>query len=204
MYHIYMNQTSTTIWIKYTGSSASNRNDMKPNNRERIDILTMGLSAWRMERRKAKTVDGDRQTPDVEGRRRPASSHDGTSQKPDTPPTPCRDVRRHRLQNMLSRHWWHVGDGMGKTAAANVVRKRWISRCKRRRLAPYLYTRCTQQIGKQSITVLWKHYLPFRHLPLLGILNANRKIRKHTDTDVAFTREYSRVSIFHRERECTN
>ena len=40
--------------------------------------------------------------------------------------------------------------------------------------------------------------------PLLGILNANRKIRKRTDTDVAFTREYSRVSIFHRERECTN
>ena len=39
---------------------------------------------------------------------------------------------------------------------------------------------------------------------LLGILNANRKIRKRTDTDVAFTREYSRVSIFHRERECTN
>jgi len=41
-------------------------------------------------------------------------------------------------------------------------------------------------------------------VPLLGILNANRKIRKRTDTDVAFTREYSRVSIFHRERECTN
>ena len=39
---------------------------------------------------------------------------------------------------------------------------------------------------------------------LLGILNANRKIRKRTDTDVAFTREYSRVSIFHREREYTN
>jgi len=39
---------------------------------------------------------------------------------------------------------------------------------------------------------------------LLGILNANRKIRKRTDTDVAFTQEYSRVSIFHRERECTN
>ena len=39
---------------------------------------------------------------------------------------------------------------------------------------------------------------------LLGILNANEKIRKRTDTDVAFTREYSRVSIFHRERECTN
>ena len=39
---------------------------------------------------------------------------------------------------------------------------------------------------------------------LLGILNANRKIRKRTDTDVAFTWEYSRVSIFHRERECTN
>ena len=39
---------------------------------------------------------------------------------------------------------------------------------------------------------------------VLGILNANRKIRKRTDTDVAFTREYSRGSIFHRERECTN
>ena len=39
---------------------------------------------------------------------------------------------------------------------------------------------------------------------LLGILNVNRKIRKRTDTDVAFTREYSRVSIFHKERECTN
>ena len=39
---------------------------------------------------------------------------------------------------------------------------------------------------------------------LLGILNANRKIRKRTYTDVAFTQEYSRVSIFHRERECTN
>ena len=39
---------------------------------------------------------------------------------------------------------------------------------------------------------------------MLGILNTNRKIRKRTDTDVAFTREYSRVSIFHRERECTN
>ena len=39
---------------------------------------------------------------------------------------------------------------------------------------------------------------------VLGILNANRKIRKRTDTDVAFTREYTRVSIFHRERECTN
>jgi len=44
----------------------------------------------------------------------------------------------------------------------------------------------------------------FEEEGLLGILNANRKIRKRTDTDVAFTREYSRVSIFHRERECTN
>ena len=38
-------------------------------------------------------------------------------------------------------------------------------------------------------------------MPLLGILNANRKIHKHTDTDVAFTWEYSRVSI---SPECTN
>jgi len=39
---------------------------------------------------------------------------------------------------------------------------------------------------------------------VLSILNANRKIRKRMDTDVAFTRKYSRVSIFHKERECTN
>jgi hypothetical protein len=44
----------------------------------------------------------------------------------------------------------------------------------------------------------------FESTQVLGILNANRKIRKRTDTDVAFTQEYSRVSIFHRERECTN
>jgi hypothetical protein len=31
---------------------------------------------------------------------------------------------------------------------------------------------------------------------MLGILNANRKIRKRMDTDVAFTQEYSKVSIF--------
>jgi hypothetical protein len=30
---------------------------------------------------------------------------------------------------------------------------------------------------------------------LLGILNAHRKIRKRTDSDVAFTSEYSIVSI---------
>jgi len=41
-------------------------------------------------------------------------------------------------------------------------------------------------------------------MALLGILNENRKICKRTDTDVAFTQEYSRVSIFHREHECTN
>ena len=28
------NEASTTIWIKFTGSSASNRKDMKPNNRK--------------------------------------------------------------------------------------------------------------------------------------------------------------------------
>jgi len=44
----------------------------------------------------------------------------------------------------------------------------------------------------------------YRISSVLGILNANRKIRKRTDTDVAFTGEYSRVSIFHRECECTN
>jgi hypothetical protein len=92
---------------------------MKPNNRGRIDILTVGLSARRKKKKKKKkTVDGDRRTPGVVGRRRPASSRDGASQKPDTPPTPCRDARRRRLRSLLSRHRWHVGDGMEKTAAA--------------------------------------------------------------------------------------
>ena len=66
-------------------------------------------------------------------------------------------------------------------------------------------TECVNQILEDMLRACvisskgaWEKWL------LLGILNANRKIRKHTDTDVAFTREYSRVSIFHRERECTN
>jgi len=78
------------------GSSASNRKDMRPNNRERLDILTAELSARRKKRKKTKTVDGDRRTPGVEGRRRPASSRDDASQKPNTPPIPCRDARRPR------------------------------------------------------------------------------------------------------------
>jgi len=46
--------------------------------------------------------------------------------------------------------------------------------------------------------------MKYKIILLLGILNANRKIHKRTDTDVAFTREYSRISIFHREHEHTN
>jgi hypothetical protein len=38
---------------------------------------------------------------------------------------------------------------------------------------------------------------------LLGILNAHRIIRKCTDTNVAFTREYSRVSISTGNMKCT-
>jgi hypothetical protein len=39
---------------------------------------------------------------------------------------------------------------------------------------------------------------------LLGILNTNRKkIRKRMDTDVAFTQEYSRVSISTGNVKCT-
>jgi hypothetical protein len=38
---------------------------------------------------------------------------------------------------------------------------------------------------------------------LLGIFNAHRKIHKRTDTDVAFTQEYSRVSIFTGNVKCT-
>ena len=36
---------------------------------------------------------------------------------------------------------------------------------------------------------------------LLAIVNINRKIRKRTDTVVAFNQEYSKVSIFHEECE---
>jgi hypothetical protein len=39
--------------------------------------------------------------------------------------------------------------------------------------------------------------------PLLGIFNAYREIHKHTDTDVAFTQEYSRVSISTGNVKCT-
>jgi hypothetical protein len=38
-------------------------------------------------------------------------------------------------------------------------------------------------------------------ISMLGILNANRKIRKRMDTNVAFTCEYSKVSIFYGEHE---
>jgi hypothetical protein len=38
---------------------------------------------------------------------------------------------------------------------------------------------------------------------MLVFINANRKIRKRTDTDVAFTREYSRVSISTGNVKCT-
>jgi hypothetical protein len=36
---------------------------------------------------------------------------------------------------------------------------------------------------------------------LLVKINANKEIRKRTDTNVVFSSEYSTVSIFHRERE---
>jgi len=36
---------------------------------------------------------------------------------------------------------------------------------------------------------------------LLDILNTHRKIHKRMDTNVAFTRKYSKVSIFHEEHE---
>jgi hypothetical protein len=36
---------------------------------------------------------------------------------------------------------------------------------------------------------------------LVGYFKHKQKIRKCTDTDVAFTQEYSKLSIFHGERE---
>jgi len=45
------------------------------------------------------------------------------------------------------------------------------------------------------------HLNEFEQTCMLGILNAHRKIRKRTDTNVAFTREYSKVSIFHEEHK---
>jgi len=51
--------------------------------------------------------------------------------------------------------------------------------------------------AKKSTMRISSH--PWRQV--LGILNANKKICKHMDTNVAFTREYSKVSIFHGEYE---
>jgi hypothetical protein len=39
---------------------------------------------------------------------------------------------------------------------------------------------------------------------LLGIFNTHREIHKRIDTDVAFTREYSRVSISTGNVKCTS
>ena len=79
--------------------------------------------------------------------------------------------------------------------------KRWHDkRIKKKEFAPgdkvLLFNSRVKLFGHGKLRSKWEG--------LLGILNANRKIRKRTDTDVAFTLEYSRVSIFHRERECTN
>jgi hypothetical protein len=38
---------------------------------------------------------------------------------------------------------------------------------------------------------------------MFDIFNAHREIRKRTDTDVAFTQEYSRVSISMGNMKCT-
>lgn len=37
--------------------------------------------------------------------------------------------------------------------------------------------------------------------PMLAFVNVNRKIRKHTDTEVAFTQEYSEVSYLSSEKQ---
>jgi len=91
----------------------------------------------------------DRRTPGLVGRRRPASSRDSAFQKPDTPPTPSRDARRRRLRSLLSQHRWHVGSAVA-----------WRGRDKsldtNDDVSLHIYTGRTQQIGKQSITVLWK------------------------------------------------
>jgi len=91
--------TSTMTRGKFELSSASSSRNIRTNNRERIDILTVRLSALAVAQKEDKA---DRRwrsaNTGVEGRRRPMNSHDGASQKPDTPPTPCKDTRRRRLR----------------------------------------------------------------------------------------------------------
>ena len=45
---------------------------------------------------------------------------------------------------------------------------------------------------------------PEPSVPLLVFFNAHRKIRKRMHTNVAFTREYSRVSISTRNAKCSS
>jgi hypothetical protein len=66
--------------------------------------------------------------------------------------------------------------------------------------------RWQKEKGTQTNLVLNKHNYcsPATALEsLLGIFNARREIRKRTDTDVAFAREYSRVSISAGNVKCT-
>jgi hypothetical protein len=65
-------------------------------------------------------------------------------------------------------------------------------------------------VGHKNLIFWLVKYVLFGHQwkyagiqPLLVFINANRKIRKRTDTDVAFTREYSRVSISTGNVKCT-
>jgi hypothetical protein len=145
--------TSTTIWDKVTPSSASNRTDARTKNKRRINILTVGLSTWR----KKKTGDGDRRTPGVEGRRRPASSRDGASQKPDTLPTPCRDARKRRFRSCSPGTDGTSATGWGRRRQRNtVVRKRWISLVLRTTSHPiFIHASQLRKVISRSITTLW-------------------------------------------------
>jgi len=91
--------TRTMTRGKFELSSASSSRNIRTNNRERIYILTVRLSALAVAQKEDKADHRWRSAnTGIEGRRRPANSHDGASQKPDTPPTPCKDTRRRRIR----------------------------------------------------------------------------------------------------------
>jgi len=134
-------KTSTTIRDKVMASSASNRKNARTNNKEKIDILIVGLST---RRNKKETVDGDRQTSGVERRRRPAVT---TA----LPKNLIRPLPRAGMRGDVGfRAYSPDTDGtsaMGwgrRWQRNNVARNWWISRYWGRRLVPYLYTHRTQ------------------------------------------------------------
>jgi hypothetical protein len=136
--------TSTTIWDKVELSSASNSRNVRTNNRENIHSYSGVVGA----NNSVKEDEADRRwrsaNTGIEGRRRPTSSHDDTSQKPDTPLPRAGTRGDVGFGDLFSRRRWHVGGGIGKTATAqhSGKRRRWILCTEDDVSSQYIHTSC--------------------------------------------------------------